>query len=104
MKYFICCKNCFNKFYINTHASVRSELPSSFNINCNYCNTSNHYLPFDVTAETYILGSQGMAILGGLVGILGGGAGALLGIGIGAAIGKNSEKKERLSIQRFNHS
>lgn len=104
MKYYITCKNCSRKFNVATNALTRSDLPTNFNLTCPFCRQINSCNPWDVYTETSILGSQGMAVLGGLVGLLAGGAGALLGAGLGAAVGKKNEEKDREAVERFNSS
>lgn len=104
MRYFVTCKHCFKKFFVSANVLTRSELPYDFNLTCPSCRKILSYTPYDVFAETSILGSQGLAVLGGLIGLAAGGVGALLGAGLGAAVGKKSEEKDKQDVERFNSS
>ena len=104
MRYFINCNYCSKKFYVAANALTRSELPHNFNLTCPSCRKILSYVSYDVNAETSILGSQGLAVLGGLIGLAAGGVGALIGAGLGAAIGKTSADKDKQDVERFNSS
>ncbi|NIP61721.1 MAG: hypothetical protein GWN01_13585 [Nitrosopumilaceae archaeon] len=104
MKYYVNCQRCHRKFYVSANAMTRSELPSFFELRCPFCGYPTQYLPRDVYAEISILGSQGTAVLGGLLGLAAGGVGALLGATLGAAVGRKSEQKDREDVERFNSS
>lgn len=104
MRYYVNCKNCHKKINVMANVLTRSELPSDFNLTCPFCGQTHYYIPWDVFAETSILGSQGTAVLGGLLGLAAGGVGALLGAALGAEIGKRGEKKDVEDVERFNSS
>lgn len=104
MRHFVICKHCNSRLYINTKARIRAELPFSFTIVCSICNKVSFYYPYEVTAETSVIGSSGGALLGGLLGLASGGAGAIIGALLGAALGGSGEKVDNDAVQRFNTS
>ena len=104
MRYYIICGNCNSKFYVNSNAKTRADLPSFFSLSCPICKQIHYYYPNDVLAETSVLGSAGGALLGGLLGLTTGGAGAVIGAIVGAALGGGGEKADNDAMERFNES
>ena len=104
LRYVVICKSCGKKFYINTNAKLRSDLPLSFTFHCHLCGISFVYSPYDVTAESSGSSTAAGALIGGLVGLLAGGAGAVVGAAIGATIGGKGEKSDNSAVKRFNNS
>ena len=104
MRHYVFCHHCKAKFYINTNAKLRTELPPSFTLRCPSCNQTDTYSPYDVFAEISNLGSTGGALLGGLIGLSAGGAGAIVGAILGAALLGGGERAEKNAVARFNES
>jgi hypothetical protein len=88
MRYVVLCKFCGKKFYINTDAKVRSELPPSFTLLCPSCGYSATYSSFDVTEESSRNTTAG-ALIGGLLGLAAGDVGVVLGAAIGTDFNKH---------------
>ena len=103
MKLFTNCINCKSKIYITHNATIRSQLPPSFELICSNCHTRAIYNPFMVLAESGLTTIGGM-LLGGLLGLPLGGPGAALGAILGGLLAKNSEEQDIKNVQRFNSS
>jgi len=103
MKLFSHCVNCNFKIYITHNATVRRELPQSFELVCSNCGTRYFYNPWLVMAEAGLTTIGGM-LLGGLLGLPLGGPGALLGAILGGLLAKNSEEQDIENVRRFNSS
>jgi len=58
----------------------------------------------DVRAELSSGGKEISAVVGGLLGLVGGGVGALAGAAFGTFIGMQSEEKEKMEVEHFNNS
>ncbi|OLD22697.1 MAG: hypothetical protein AUG16_03835 [Thaumarchaeota archaeon 13_1_20CM_2_39_20] len=104
MRHFVICPLCQAKFYIDTNAKVRSELPRSFMLTCPICHKTSFFTPYNVSVESSALNTTGGALLGGLIGLAAGGAGAIIGAILGAAVGESGEKAGSDAVQRFNSS
>ncbi len=104
VRYAVICKTCGKKFYINTNAKLRTELPVSFTLQCSLCSHSYTYSSYDVTAESSGNTAAAGALIGGLLGLMAGGAGAVVGAAIGAAVGGKGEKSDNVAVKRFNNS
>jgi len=104
MKYYVLCKECGVKIYINTIAKARYELPYSFELNC-YKGHINCYYSGEVWADAGVSSATSGLIIGGLLGsaILGP-LGAVSGAVIFARAGLNRDEKEREDVKRFNKS
>ncbi|MEX0763898.1 MAG: hypothetical protein WD033_01845 [Nitrosopumilaceae archaeon] len=103
MKLFVYCIKCKYKIYVTHNATVRRELPPSFELTCSNCGTHHIYNPWLVMAEAGLTTIGGM-LLGGLLGLPLGGPGALLGAILGGILGKSSEEQDVENVRRFNNS
>src|SRR5207245_10175691 len=102
MRHFVICPLCQAKFYIDTNAKVRSELPPSFMLTCPICHKTSLFTPYNVSVESSALNTTEEALLGGLIGLAAGGAGALLGAILGAAFGCSGERAEGEIDKEYN--
>lgn len=102
------CNICNEKIYINIIGETRQELVSkvghNFKVKCDACNNINYYSVYDITAEKGISRTPTGAILGGIIGIIGGPLGIILGSGIGTLLGGASDINEKGRIDNFNQS
>lgn len=104
MKYYVLCKTCFVKTYINTTAKERYELPYHFELKCHQGHI-NYYYSADVHAEAGPSSATPGLIIGGLLGsAIFGPAGAVGGAVLFASAGLNRDEKERNAVKRFNKS
>ncbi len=108
MKLFVVCKSCGNKIYLKEKSQTRRTLTNrigkEFHITCPHCNNKNIYNVHDVFAEAETNNAAGGAIIGGLIGLIGGPIGALSGSTIGGLLGYGSDENERKAVQKFNNS
>jgi len=103
------CKHCRNRIYLNVTASTRKHLAeriggSEFEIQCSHCAQYTYYTINDVFAEQSVSATPAGAIIGGLVGLIGGPLGMLIGGVFGTLWGANADEKERRIVNRFNRS
>ena len=104
MRLYTICKYDNQKFYVASHAKVRSGLPPTFYLTCPYKHT-NAYLPQDVYAEVSESNiAVGGALAGGIIGLLAGGIGAITGAILGGLLGGSKEKSDSDAVIRFNSS
>lgn len=100
------CHCCHQRIYLNVIASNRSELANnigySFGVECPLCRNYSIYTVDRVFAEIGQSAVPGGAVLGGLLGLVGGPLGALIGGTIGSALGANADEDERRRVQQFN--
>ncbi len=102
------CKHCGKKIYLNVLAYTREELRKKigepFEVKCNHCGYVGTYWADDVFAEEGAPALPVGAIIGGLIGLLGGPLGLIIGGGLGALLGANADENERKLVIRFNKS
>ncbi len=108
MKLFVICKSCSNKIYLKekskTRRTLANKIGEEFTITCPHCNNIDFYNVYDVFAEVETNNAAGGAIIGGLIGLIGGPIGALSGSTIGGILGYSSDENERKAVQKFNNS
>ena len=104
MRHYVKCVNCKKIFYLSTKAKKRSELPSTFNLTCTFCQYITYYYPIDVFAESAKNTGAAGALVGGLIGLAAGGVGAIVGAAIGAALAGSQDKIEKDLAKGFNES
>lgn len=103
------CKNCRNRIYLNVTASTRQHLAEriggrEFEIRCPHCGKYTYHTLNDVLAQRTIPATPAAAIIGGLVGLIGGPLGMLIGGVAGTLWGANVDEIERKIVNRFNQS
>lgn len=103
------CRFCGRRIYLNVTASTRETLAerigsSDFEIRCLHCGKDTSYTVNDVFAEQSVSAAPAGAIIGGLVGLIGGPLGMVIGGVLGTAWGANADEKEKRTVKRFNHS
>jgi len=103
MRLFASCIKCGYRIYITSNATIRQELPFSFELACSNCGTRHIYNPLNVQAESGLT-AVGGAFLGALLGLTLGGAGALAGAILGGLLGKSTEEQDEEKVRRFNNS
>ncbi len=100
------CHYCHRRIYLNVFASTRTELANkigySFQVQCPLCGNYSVYTVDNVFAEMGQSSVPGGAILGGLIGLVGGPLGALIGGAIGSTLGANADEDEKRRVLRFN--
>ena len=106
--YVKCKKDSSKKIYLSVYAETPKELIQKiggyrFDIECPYCGEIHTYSINEVRAEKGPLSAvPAGAIIGGIIGLLGGPLGLLLGGGIGAWMGANADAAEEERVNRFN--
>lgn len=102
------CKNCGQKIYLNVFAHTREELRRKigdpFEVKCNHCGHIDTYWADGVYAEEGPPSLPAGAIIGGLIGLLGGPLGLIIGGGLGALLGANADENEGRMVRGFNRS
>ena len=102
------CNNCNRRIYLNITALDRSQLANrigySFEIQCPHCRNYSYHTVDEVLAEPGPSATPAGAILGGLIGLIGGPLGMLIGGGLGTLWGANADEEERRKVNRFNRS
>lgn len=102
------CENCDKKIYLNVFAPTREKLREKigepFKLKCNHCGYVGTYLVDDVFAEKGAPSLPAGAIIGGLIGLLGGPLGLIIGGGFGAFLGATADENEERLVNRFNRS
>lgn len=109
MKLFMYCCYCRRKIYLASQAKTRNQLAAQwgnpFNLKCPHCRRNGLYLVEQVYAEKSTQNSSlPIAVIGGLIGLLGGPVGALAGGAIGGLVGKTADDKEVNEVVQFNRS
>lgn len=106
LRLFTTCRGCGRKIYLDVHADSRRDLASAYGrslrIRCPPCNRVDTYYVSDVSAEEGVSGVPAGAVIGGLIGLLGGPLGLIIGGSIGALVGGSSDLTEREKVRRFN--
>jgi hypothetical protein len=103
MKLFVRNPGTRQKNYLNISASSRNELANLignawFNFN------GNQYHVHQVIAEPDNNNTAAGALIGGVIGLLGGPFGILIGGALGGALGNEGDKTEAEKVNHFNHS
>ncbi len=102
------CNHCRRRIYLGIIAPTRNKLADrfgySFEIVCPHCQNYSHHNINEVFAEQGPPATPAGAILGGLVGLIGGPLGMLIGGGLGTLWGANADEEERRRVNRFNRS
>lgn len=78
----------------------RIDIPPNFSVVCQICNRRYNFQNNQVLVEQEYYAASS-AILGGIIGVLGGSIGIILGASIGYVIGSNAEAEERNRIHNF---
>ncbi|MCT4636577.1 MAG: hypothetical protein N4A72_02620 [Bacteroidales bacterium] len=90
------------KVVLDISASTRKQLASK--IGFKFYVKGEPYTVDDVVAEPSSNDTAGGAVIGGLLGLLGGGVGVLIGGVAGGLIGGIRDEDEKKSINHFNNS
>jgi hypothetical protein len=93
---------------LNVLAPTREELANrtgySFKIQCPHCQKFSHHNIDEISAEHGPPATPAGAILGGLIGLIGGPLGMLIGGGLGTLWGASSDEEESKNVDIFNRS
>jgi hypothetical protein len=96
-------RNSLNeKIVLDVLAPSRDQLANK--IGADFFVKGEPYSVNDVLAEPSGNDTAGGAIVGGLIGLLGGGAGVIVGGFIGGLLGNKSDNNEKIKIINFNES
>lgn len=104
MKLFINSKSTEQKIYLNLSANVRNDLRIRFGGDYFTIGDGFIYTVHEVFAEGESNNTAGGAVIGGLLGVLGGPLGLLVGAGLGGMIGNSSDQDENKRVNTFNNS
>ncbi len=109
MKLFLYCHHCGRKIYLASKAKTRGQLARqwghNFALECPHCSNFGTYSVNQVYGEKTTQGNTlPVAVIGGLIGLVGGPAGVLAGGTIGGILGKTADDKELIEVRRFNNS
>ena len=100
------CNHCRNRIYLSIITQTRDQLANrigySFQILCPHCRNYSYYDVNEVFAEPGPPATPAGAILGGLVGLIGGPLGMLIGGGLGALWGASADDEEGRRVNTFN--
>lgn len=100
--------HCDRRIYLGISASDRYQLAESvgtrFRVQCPRCGGYYDYSVDEVVAEPESGAAPGGAILGGLIGLIGGPLGMLIGGGVGTLWGAKADQDEERKANRFNRS
>jgi uncharacterized protein YcfJ len=102
VRLFVRCPITGQQLILSYIATSRSQLPATFHLQNAACGHVHTFTRFQVQAESTPGATGAGAILGGLVGLLGGPIGAILGVLAGGGIGSNAERADREAADRFN--
>ena len=102
MKLFVIDNN-ETKIYLRKIANTRFELANKIG-GTKFTLRGRRYSVNDVKAEAESSDTAAGAILGGLIGLIGGPIGVLTGTTIGGLIGNSSESEENKQVRTFNRS
>lgn len=100
MRLYVTCPNDQQKIYVDIKAKHQIHI-IPFDIECPYDGEIHHYTKDDVEAEPKLGTVAGGAIVGGLIGLLGGPIGVILGGAAGAMLGANAEDEENRNVREF---
>lgn len=93
------------KIYLDVFAPTRRQLASIIGPEFRVTGDPNHfYSLYDVYAESGSNETLKGAILGAVIGLLGGPAGAFVGGVSGSLIGRSRDEDEYNLVEKFNHS
>ena len=99
-------RSCNKRIYLNVVAPTRDELSRrtgyNFQIRCPYCGNYSYYTVNDVFAEIGPRTTTTGAVVGGLIGLIGGPLGMVLGGSLGALWGSSADEEEHKKVNRFN--
>jgi hypothetical protein len=103
------CDSCQSKIYLKNVAITRTDLRrqigfENFHLRCGTCQNEHIYSIYRVFAESEKTSTATGAVVGGLLGLLGGPVGLLIGGGLGAAIGGADDTEEQRRVDNFNES
>lgn len=103
------CNHCKRRIYLSIIAPTRERLAGrigySFEIECPYCRKKFSYHRIsEVFAEQGPPATPAGALLGGLIGLIGGPSGMIIGGTLGTLWGANADEEERKKVNRFNRS
>jgi len=109
MKLYLFCSKCKRKIYLASTAQTRYQLSQqwgyNFSLICPNCSCNCIYSVHQVFAESSSQKSTfPIAVIGGLIGLLGGTPGALIGSTVGGIIGKSADNTEENRVLIFNQS
>lgn len=100
------CNSCRKRIYLTVIAHSREQLAGrigyEFKVRCPHCGNYSNYDVNDVFAEPGPPAAPAGAILGGLIGLIGGPFGMLAGGGLGTLWGARADDEERKRVNRFN--
>ncbi|VUT27698.1 MAG: hypothetical protein SYNGOMJ08_00248 [Candidatus Syntrophoarchaeum sp. GoM_oil] len=107
MRLYVRCGHCGHRIYLNIVVGTRGELETHigsryFTISCSHCGINKTYSVHDVFAEVGQSSLPAGAILGGLIGLVGGPIGTLLGGTVGSILGASADEEEKKRVRRFN--
>lgn len=107
MRLYVRCGHCGHRTYLNIVVDTRIELETRigsryFTMSCSHCGISETYSVNDVFAEVGQSSLPAGAILGGLIGLIGGPMGALVGGTVGSIVGASADEEEKKRVRRFN--
>lgn len=102
------CNNCQRPIYLNVVEPTRGQLANRigyyFQVECPHCRGDVQHSVNDVFAEPDPPATPAGAIVGGVIGLIGGPIGMLIGGGLGTLWGANVDEEERRRVDRFNGS
>jgi DNA-directed RNA polymerase subunit RPC12/RpoP len=108
MRLYVKCTSCDQKIYLNVIADTRDEwrekIGEHFLVECRHCDYKETYSVDDVYAEEGVSSAPAGAVLGGLIGLLGGPLGMILGGTFGALLGATTDENEKRGVRKFNDS
>lgn len=102
MRLFVKCPSTKKRIYLSINVESRRDLPKRFSIKCPYESAHHEYKRIDVCAEPEKGTQVGGALLGGLIGLVGGPLGLVIGGLAGAFLGDRIEKSEASEAHAFN--
>lgn len=95
-----------HKLYVTFPRPIenREDIPYYFEIFCQHCGVNKNFSRNDVIVEAESNFTAGGAVVGGLLGILGGPIGLVLGGAIGGLLGANADSEEQKRLRQFDQS
>jgi len=102
MRLYVVCPSTSRLIYLSNKATSRQNLPELFVVRCPFEGVSHTYRRINVNAEPERGVQIGGAILGGIIGLIGGPLGLIVGGLAGAFLGDKIENSEARQARLFN--